>query len=60
MWDYVKERKLFLGLLRVYTDNLSFTGICVYPTRVKCYIRKVYLGGIYSAVTDPFPFSVTF
>lgn len=59
MWDYVK-RENFPWLLRIYADNLSFTGICVYQTRVKCYIRKVYLGGIYSAVTDPFPFSVSF
>lgn len=50
----------FSCLLRVYTDNLSFTGIYVYQTRVKCYIRKVYLGGMYSAVTDPFALSVTF
>lgn len=54
------KRRNFSSLFRVYTDNLSFTGICVYQTGVKCYIRKVYLGGIYSAVTDPSTFSVIF
>lgn len=59
MLDYVNEINFFC-LLRVYMDNSSSTGICVHQTQVKCYIRKVYLGGIHPAGTYPSAFLVPF